>query len=164
MPQRQRILGIDPGTREMGLALLEGHDLVYHDVHVFLHRESPHTILKEGRATILRLIRDFTPDVLTFEKTFFANNRNAALLNVLSDEIRAVAKRKRIPVRAYAPSTVKKRVTGNGRASKGEVAQVVVSHYPELKVYQSEDRKWKALFHANRFDAIAVGLVALEEH
>ena len=112
---------------------------------------------------ILRLIRDLKPDVIAMEKTFFANNRNSALLNVFSDEIRAVARSRRVPVRAYAPSTVKKRGTGNGRAGKAEVAQVVVSRYPELKVYLDQDRKWKTRFHANRFDAIAVGIVALQD-
>ncbi|MCG3195716.1 MAG: Crossover junction endodeoxyribonuclease RuvC [bacterium] len=162
MPKPHRILAIDPGTREMGVAVLEGDAVVYHGVHVFLHRTSPHAILREGRTTILRMIRDFTPDALVVEKTFFANNRNAALVNVLADEVQALGRRKRLTVLSFAPSTVKKRVTGNGHASKAEVAAVLVARYPQLKGYVVELPKWKQRFHANMFDAVALGLVALD--
>lgn len=60
--------------------------------------------------------------MLAIEKAFFANNRNASLLNVLVDEIRAIGRRRKLTVIMYAPSTVKKFVCGNGHASKKEVA------------------------------------------
>jgi hypothetical protein len=40
------------------------------------------------------------------------------------------------------------------------VAQVVVAKYPELKVYLNQNRKWQEKYHANMFDAVAVGLMA----
>ena len=72
-----------------------------------------------------------------------------------------MAKRRRIVVAAFAPSAVKKTVTGCGLAGKAEVARVVVSKYPELKVYLCQDRKWKDRYHSNMFDAVAVGLTAV---
>lgn len=60
---------------------------------------------------------------------------------------------------AYAPNTVRKYVCGNGQASKMEVAQVIVSRYPELRVYLKQDKKWKFKYHANMFDALALGLL-----
>jgi len=161
MSKPKRILAIDPGTREMGVAVLEGTDLLYHGVHVFLHRESGQSILEEGKATVLRMIVDFDPEALAIEKTFFANNRNSALVNVLSDEIRTLGKRKHLQVLSFAPSTVKKRITGNGHATKSEVAAVLVAQYPQLKGYVVDQPKWKQKFHANMFDAVALGLVAL---
>ena len=152
------ILAIDPGTRAMGVALVENGDLIYHGVRTIRKQQSPRDTLDRGRKVVLRLIRDFRPDVLAFEKTFFANNRNAALLNVFADEIKAIGQRKGLRVLAFAPSTIKKAVCGNGRASKREVAQAVVARYPELKVYLSQDRKWKEQFHANMFDAVALAL------
>ena len=55
---KTRILAIDPGTREMGVALLEGDKLVYHGVKAIKRGKSPHETLKEGRRLILRLIAD----------------------------------------------------------------------------------------------------------
>jgi Holliday junction resolvasome RuvABC endonuclease subunit len=97
--------------------------------------------------------------VLAVEKTFFANNRNSALLNVFADEIIAVGKRKGLKVLAYAPSAVKKLVCGNGWAKKPEVARAVARSYPELRVYLGQDRKWKSRYHSNMFDAVAVGMM-----
>ena len=132
------MFAIDPGTRQMGVALLEGGKLLYHGVKTFRREPEPHKALEAGRKAVPRLIDDFRPDVLVVEKAFFANNRNTALLNVLVDEIRALAMRKRLKVLGFAPSTVKKAICGNGRASKAEVARVVVlrypERYPELKV------------------------------
>jgi crossover junction endodeoxyribonuclease RuvC len=168
-----KILAIDPGTREMGIALLErfgvsgssdpenGGKLVYHGVKVIPNEKSPNEKLKEGREIILRLIKDFKPDILIVERSFFANNRTASLLHVFINEIKTIGKRKGIKVMSYAPSTVRKFITGNGRASKKELSTVIVSKYPELKVYLSQDKAWKELYHQNMFDAIALGLMAL---
>lgn len=162
MPKnKSRILAIDPGTREMGVAFLDGGKLIYHGIKVIRCGKSPHERLREGRKAVLRLIRDFKPRVLVYEKAFFAQNRNAAILNVLADEIKAIGRRKGLKVMSYAPSTVKKLICGNGRASKKELSKVVVSKYPELKVYLTQNRAWKERHHQNMFDAVALGLMAL---
>jgi Holliday junction resolvasome RuvABC endonuclease subunit len=71
-----KILAIDPGTKEMGIALLErfgvsgssdyknGGKLVYHGVKVIPIEKSPNEKLKEGREIILRLIKDYKPNIL----------------------------------------------------------------------------------------------------
>jgi len=156
---KTRILAIDPGTRNMGVALLEDDTLIYHGVKTIKKRSTPHETLEAGRKIIFRLIKDLRPHILVVEKTFFKNNRNASLLNVFYDEIMAVGKRKRLKVKSYAPNTVKKFICGDGRASKEEVAKVIVSKYPELKVYISQDRKWKERYHQNMFDAVALGVI-----
>jgi len=161
MPQKHsRILAIDPGTRLMGIAFLDKGQLIYHGVKIIKKDRSPNDNLQYARRIILRLIKDFKPNQLVVEKAFFANNRNASLLNVLVDEIRAIARRKRLKLISYSPSTVKKFICGNGWASKDEVARAVVSRYPELKVYLTQDRDWKERFHQNMFDAVALGVMA----
>ena len=158
---KAKILAIDPGTKEMGIALLDGEKIIYHGVKVIPSDRSPNEKLKEGREIILRLIKDYKPDVLVVERSFFANNRTASLLHIFINEIRAIGKKKGIRVISYAPSTVRKRIAGNGRASKEELSVIIVSKFPELKVYLSQDRAWKNQHHQNMFDAIALGLMAL---
>lgn len=161
MPKNNsKILALDPGTREIGVAFLDKRKLIYHGVKVIRNRKSPHEKLREGRKIVLRLIKDFRPQVLALEKAFFAKNRNAALLNVFVDDIKALGRRRGVKVISYAPSTVKKYICGNGRASKKEVAKVVISRYPELKVYLTQDRAWKEHYHQNMFDAVALGMMA----
>lgn len=159
MKTNEKILAIDPGTREMGVAFLDGEKLIYYGVKVIRKKRSPHEKLKAGREIILRLIRDFQPTTLVVEKTFFAKNRNTSLLNVFADEIVVIGKRKGLLVKSFAPSTMKKAICGNGHASKKEVASVVVARFPELKVYMTQDRKWKERFHQNMFDAVALAMM-----
>ena len=49
---------------------------------------------------------------------------------------------------------------GNGWADKKDVARAIVSKFPELKVYLTQDRAWKERFHQNMFDAVALGIMA----
>jgi len=158
--QPLKILAIDPGTRHLGVAFLENDVPVYLGVKTIKKYKSPHEILKAGRSLVLRLISDFQPQILAVEKTFFANNRNSSLLNVFGDEILAIGKKKKLRILSYAPSTIKKAVTGNGRASKEEVARVLVARFPELKVFLTQDRKWKERYHQNMFDALALAVLA----
>jgi crossover junction endodeoxyribonuclease RuvC len=158
--QHSRILAIDPGTRLMGIAFLEDGKLVYHTVKVIAKGSSPQRTLQRARDAVVRLIDDFEPDTIAVERTFFSQNRHTALLNVLFDEIRSVTRRRRLTFVSYAPATIKKFTCGNGRAGKKQVATVVVSHFPELKVYLTQDRAWKERFHQNMFDAVALAIMA----
>lgn len=144
----------------MGVAVLDDRELLYHDVKVIKKGRSPHETLARGRAVVAMLIADFHPEVLAIEKTFVGRNRNASLLNVLADEIQTLGIRHKLKVLVFAPSAVKKAICGNGWATKAEVAKAVVGQYPELKAYLIRDRKWKERFHANMFDAVALGMMA----
>jgi len=156
--KKTRILAIDPGTREMGVAVLGKGNLLYHGVEILRKLPSPQDRLRQGRVAVGRLIRNFRPTILVVEKTFIAKNRNTALLNVLADEICALGRRKGIEVVTLAPNTVKKIVSGNGWANKAEVARAVAERYPRLKAYLPPCRKWKQRRHHNMFDAVALAV------
>lgn len=158
--QHQRILAIDPGTHLMGIAFLDDGKLIYHTVKVIPKGKSPQKTLGRAREAVRRVIDDFEPNLVAVERTFFSQNRNSALLNVLFDEIRSLARRRDLAFVSFAPSTVKKYTCGDGHASKKQVATVVVSRYPELKVYLTQNRGWKETFHQNMFDAVALGILA----
>ena len=145
----------------MGIAFLEEEKLIYHGVRTISSEKSPNEKLKEGREIILRLIKDYKPDVLVVERSFFANNRTASLLHIFINDIMSIGKREGVKVLSYAPSTVRKCIAGNGRANKEELSVIIVSKYPELKVYLSQDRAWKNQHHQNMFDAVGLGLMAL---
>ena len=163
MSSIKRILGIDPGTRYIGFAFLDNDELVHHGVKTIRNKKSPGEKSREGRRSVLRLINDFRPDVLVVEKTFFANNRNSVLLNVFTDEIRALGKRKGLNVRSLAANSVRKLICGNGAASKDDVARVIASRYPELRPYLTSDRRWKERYYRNMFDAVALAVSVQSE-
>jgi len=147
----------------MGFGVLDGEELVYHGVSV-IKAGSPREKLKEGRKAILQLISDFRPDVLAVERSFFGRKCNSSLLNVLVSRIEAIGKKEGLKVISYAPTTVRKFICGNGWTSKKALSEVIVSRYPELRVYLTQDKAWKERYHQNMFDAVAIGLTALESN
>lgn len=160
MKKNNRVLAIDPGTHYIGVAVLDGAKLAYYGVKTLSNRKSSHDILTEGRNVIRGLIDDFKPKTLAVEKTFFANNRNSALLNVFADEIVAIGKKQRLKVILLAANVVRKEICKNGWATKREVAQEVCHRFPELVPFLSSDRRWKEEFYLNMFDAVALGIAA----
>lgn len=158
--KNKRILAIDPGTHYIGVAVLDATKLAYYGVKTLSKRKSPHDLLSEGRKAIRSLIRDFKPGKLVIEKTFFANNRNSALLNVFADEICLIGRKSKIEVQAMAANTVRKIVCKKGTATKQEVTMEVIRRFPELLPYLSSDRKWKEEYFYNMFDAVALGVAS----
>ncbi|MCL5005146.1 MAG: crossover junction endodeoxyribonuclease RuvC [Acidobacteria bacterium] len=159
MPKKQRILAIDPGTREMGVAVLERGTLLYSGVETFRKLPSPVERLRQVRATVARLLRDFRPSVLAVEKTFVGrSHRHAAILSFLASEIAALGRRNGITVVSLAANTVKKAVAGNGWATKEEVARAVTRQFPKLMAFLPPDRNWKRRRVLNMFDAVALAL------
>jgi Holliday junction resolvasome RuvABC endonuclease subunit len=153
-----KILAIDPGTREMGVAVLEDSNLLDYSVKTFRHRGNPRLLLAQVEKLITRLISESRPDVLALEKNMFSQIQQNYLLTLAIAKIKAVAKRMKVEVKEYAPNTVRKAVCNNGTAKKRELARAVALRYPELKVYLDSDMKWKQRYWQNLFDAVGVGL------
>ena len=151
----ERVLGIDPGTRHLGMAVLEGHELVHAMVHE-LDGRSPQQVLSSARRHVQRLLSAYTPETVVIEKTYFDRGRHAPLLRLVTDEVESTARRRGMTVVLLAPSVVKKRITGHGHAGKDIVGKAVGRGFPQLRAYLAPDRKWKARYRSNLFDAIAI--------
>jgi crossover junction endodeoxyribonuclease RuvC len=157
-----KILAIDPGTKEIGIAMLSDGELLYYGVKTIRTRSSPGDVLKQAQYIISRLIADYEPQYLAIEKTFLIQ-KSAALLAVAADEIKATAKREGLTVFEYAPLAVRKMICKTGKATKKGVAQVIALHFPELTRYVERQTKWETLYYAKMFDAVAVGIVCFDE-
>jgi Holliday junction resolvasome RuvABC endonuclease subunit len=53
---------------------------------------------------------------------------------------------------------VRQTVLGNGRGKKEEVAALLAARFPSLRVYLTQDRRWKERFWLNMFDALALAI------
>jgi len=156
-----RILALDPGTRELGVAVFVNGSLVYASVESFGKLSSSARQIREVLSHVARLIRDFRPDVLALERNYIGRNRSRALLKVLVAEIVSLGRQQSLMVVALATNTVREIVVGNGWATKLEVARAIAARYPGLKAHLPPDRKWKRQYRLNLFDAVAVGMAAL---
>jgi Holliday junction resolvasome RuvABC endonuclease subunit len=155
-----RILAIDPGTRNIGYAVVEGGCLMYFGVKTIPRSSDSNDILKEGRSIITDLLKDFRPQVLVVERTYFGNNSGSETLNEFYRVIAYLGRRKGLQVASLPVNTVRKQICGNGWANKEKVVKSLIGSFPQLKPYARSDREWKKDFHQNMFDAVALGLAS----
>ena len=166
MPKRKKIikvLAIDPGTHYWGIAVFKGENLYEATVKILTANHSPANRLKETKGLFLSLVEDYAPSVLVLEKPFFFWSKQAHLLDVMIDEIKSLAKKKKIKVYEYSPRTARKIVCGNGNTSKKEMAKFLTSIYPELHIRLKQDRKYKELYWGHAFDAVGLGVCYLKK-
>ncbi len=159
---RTRILAIDPGTKEIGIAVLDGEELIYYAVKTIRDRSTAQKVLRQAVTIVIDLIAAHRPDCLAIEKMFVVQ-KSAALLSVVAEEIKAAARGSGLDVYEYAPTTIRKFVCQTGKATKAEVAKTVAVRYPELARHLNSITTWEQKYYANMFDAVAVGLMCRHE-
>lgn len=121
------IMGIDPGTIVMGYGLIrvEGGKVSVIALGVIaLDKFEDHYMrLKRIFDRVSGLIEEFCPDELAIEAPFFGKNVQSMLkLGRAQGVAMAAALRYGLPITEYVPMRVKQAITGNGHASKEQVA------------------------------------------
>lgn len=149
------ILGIDPGTNIMGygLILIEGkqfHVMQYGVIH--LKKYETHEIkLKKIFERVTGIISEFHPDIVALEAPFYGQNVQSMLkLGRAQGVAMAAALARNVPITEYSPKKVKQSVTGNGNASKEQVAEMLKNllHLTETpKLLDATDALAVALCH-----------------
>lgn len=153
------ILGIDPGTATTGYGFLRVEDGVYEAVDWGLIETSkdnhPAKRLHNIHIQMKQLLNDMMPDVIVIERLFFARNAKTAMKVSQSVGVMLFTTHEtEAEVFEYAPMTIKKVISGNGRADKKEM-QKSLRKVLGAKV-RSKARK-KTHFD-NAADALAVAL------
>ncbi|MEO0044657.1 MAG: hypothetical protein RL329_4106 [Bacteroidota bacterium] len=127
---KTRILGIDPGTTVLGYAVIETDKkeikLLTMSVVLLNHMEEHQHRLKQIFEKISMVIRAFEPTELAIEAPFFGKNAQSMLkLGRAQGVAMAAAMVEGLEVTEYSPKSIKKSVTGNGNASKEQVAAML---------------------------------------
>lgn len=121
------ILGIDPGTNIMGYGVLRVCDGKAHMVTMGIIdlRKFGDGYLKLGHIfeRVTGIIDAYLPDELAIEAPFFGKNVQSMLkLGRAQGVAIAAAIHHGVPIHEYAPMKIKMALTGNGSASKEQVA------------------------------------------
>ncbi len=153
------ILGLDPGTNVMGygVILVQGSKLKLLQFGVIhLSKYQSHELkLKKIFERVNHLIEEFSPDEVALEAPFYGKNVQSMLkLGRAQGVAMAAALDKDIPITEYAPKKVKQSVTGNGNASKEQVAQMIMtllSFNEQPKLLDATDALAVALCHHFQF-------------
>ncbi len=160
-----RILGIDPGLRNLGWGVIEaGSGRLTHIANGVCHSEGANLALRllslHGQLT--DIVTHYAPDVAAVEQTF-VNKDGAGTLKL--GQARAIAllvpAQRGLPIGEYYPNTVKKTVVGVGHAAKTQVDHMVRMQLPGVEIVgpDAADALAIAICHAHHGGA-AGGLAA----
>jgi crossover junction endodeoxyribonuclease RuvC len=135
-----RILGIDPGSRNLGYAVIETganrsqpkvleHGtlrLMTAEISKLTPDESMPLRLREIFRALSEIIETHQPKALSVERAFFAKNVNSAMkLGQVRGVILVVGALQGMTVHEYSATEVKRAITGHGGAEKESVAKIL---------------------------------------
>src|SRR4051812_43277971 len=166
MAQNDRIiLGIDPGTIVMGYGIIhvQNNKIKPLGIGVIkLDKFDDHALrLQKIFERTIGIIEEYKPDELAIEAPFFGKNVQSMLkLGRAQGVAIAAALSKNIPITEYSPKKIKMSITGNGNASKEQVAAMLVQILgieKENKYLDATDALGAALCHYYQNKNIAAG-------
>lgn len=136
------ILGIDPGTNMLGYGVIKlcgRNKISVEAMGVIDLRKCKDVYLKLGRIyeRVTGIIEAFKPDEMAIEAPFFGKNVQSMLkLGRAQGVAIAAAISCDIPIHEYAPLKIKQAITGNGQASKEQVAAMLqrMLHIPDANM------------------------------
>ena len=129
--QKERIiLGIDPGTAVMGYGLVKeiGSKIELISLGVVKMDKLDDHMLKLQRIfeKTVALIDNYHPDCLAIEAPFYGKNIQVMLkLGRAQGVAMAAALSRNVEITEYAPRKIKQSITGNGNATKEQVAAML---------------------------------------
>lgn len=124
------ILGIDPGTIVMGYGLIGITHKKAHLISLGVVKlgklDDPMLKLQKIFERTLSLIDQYHPDELAIEAPFFGKNVQSMLkLGRAQGVAISAALSRQLQVNEYSPKKIKQSITGNGNASKEQVAAMI---------------------------------------
>ena len=132
IPDNSIIMGIDPGTNIMGFGIIKIHgnnmeliDLIEYK----LPNKDDHSVkLSKIFKKTSELIKSHNPDLIAIEAPFFGKNVQSMLkLGRAQGVAMAAGLSREVPITEYSPKKIKMAITGNGNASKEQVAKMLQS-------------------------------------
>jgi len=139
-----RILGIDPGIAIVGYGVIDKEGNRYKTVAYDAVTTRAHTPLEERLEAVYNgineIIKTYKPDAMSIEELFFNNNAKTALtVGQARGVIILAAVQNHLPVYEYTPLQVKQALTGYGRASKGQIQQMMKSMLGLAQIPKPDD-------------------------
>ncbi len=131
MTEKQRILGIDPGSRFTGFGILDfvGDQARYvaSGTVKSLDGDFPDR-LRQIFMSVGEIVREYRPDIVAIESVFMHKNAGSALkLGQARSAALCATFSSNVDVFEYAPREIKLAVVGTGSATKEQVQHMVVS-------------------------------------
>ena len=151
-----KIIGINPGTRYLGIAVLQGSELMDWRIKVLRGKWS-----KEKMKKALKLISDFIeryePNILAIKKLH--PSRRSSNLARLVAKIKEFSKRKELKVYQYSIKDMEEFFIEEDKLNKKNLAEAIVLENPALFHELQKEKAHKNPYFIRVFEAVALASV-----
>jgi len=158
--QAPKILGLNPGSKYLALAILRGSDLRYWGIKVLKGTRSKGKVEKT-KVILSDLISRYDLDVLAVKKLH--RSRSSKNLNLLTARIREFARRKGLRVYEYSLRDLEKFFSPEGQINKKQMAEMVASQYPFLFPPLEREKGNKNPYLIRMFESIALAIRCFDQ-
>ena len=140
-----RILGIDPGLQVCGYACLETDNGAERLIEAGIFRTDNNSAIEVRLNRIARdtksLLEKFGPQIVAVEELYshYAHPKTSILMGHARGVILQKCAEMDTKVMSFSATRIKKSITGNGRASKGQIQRTIQSILSLAEVPQPND-------------------------
>lgn len=151
-----RIIGINPGTRYLGVAVFDGPELMDWRIKVLKGRWSEGK-MKRTVGIISEFIELYEPSVLAIKKLH--PSRRSQNLTRLAARIKQFSRRKGLKVRQYSIKEIERFFIEGRRLNKRNLIEAIVKLYPVIHHDLKKERSHKNMYYIRAFEAVALASV-----
>ena len=151
----QVTIGISPGSRHIGIAVINNSELITWRVHTFKGISSSSkqaaitsTLQKLFASYKIKAVTVKIPDVFP-ESVFFS--QVLGIINILCEQKGKKAK-------YYTLSHIKRHHSSNEKVTKAALIAFLTNKYPELRREYKKEQQNRTRYYVRVFEAVAVGL------
>lgn len=156
------VLAIAPGTKEFGVAVFRGFELVYFAVKTFKHG----TFAKHLKKEVITFWQEFSgyynPSLLAL-KEINQYQQTSPSLQLIADCLKTQAQKSKVLLVEISLAQIRSLLGNCKKPTNKKVFQKVAALYPELEQFQNRPNKGQRDYYAYIFSAVAVGLVCLND-
>jgi hypothetical protein len=154
------ILGVNPGSRYLGLAVFHGLALVDWRIRVLKGRWSPHK-LEKCYLTIRTCMERYRPDALAIKRLH--PSRSSVHVRQITDAICSSFKQRGSAVYQYSIKPLEAHFLPDAPLNRRELSARIVSQYPDLMGEFQKEAAAKNPYHVRMFEAVALGALCAHQ-
>ncbi len=164
--KQNNILGIDPGSRHIGVSVFQNGNLSYYAIRT-IERNTKQETLQKLQRIIKKLILNYGITHLAIEEVFYIQQKRSFVKRVYEEIKSFSSERSDINLLKYKPKDIRQTISDKekikGDAIKDNVNRFLISKFPELQKYLNLPNRSQVRYYDFLFGAIAVGLVCVWE-
>jgi Holliday junction resolvasome RuvABC endonuclease subunit len=151
-----KIIGINPGTRYLGIAVFQGSELMDWRIKI-LKGEWSKEKMKRATEIISDFVERYEPGVLAIKKLH--PSRRSQNLARLVTRIKEISKRKGIKVYQYSIKDLEEFFIQDDKLNKKNLAEAIVSENPALFHELKKEKSHKNPYHIRAIEAVALASI-----